>query len=98
MIEGAQATMEQRFLRIVPPGFDFSPSGGAPATCASSCTRTAVTNQTFPSKRAGSNRDFFGPRIGDCCDGDTCTLDRDVLPGRNRVRVRGADTPKIQAH
>jgi len=36
-------------------------------------------------------------RVISCYDGDTCTLDRDILPGRNRVHVRGADAPEIPA-
>jgi micrococcal nuclease len=37
-------------------------------------------------------------RVIACHDGDTCTLDHDILPGRDRVRVRGADAPEIKAH
>src|SRR5262245_23058191 len=37
-------------------------------------------------------------RIVSCYDGDTCTTAREILPGRDRVRVRGADAPEIQAH
>ena len=37
-------------------------------------------------------------RVIRCYDGDTCTVDRDVLPGRNRVRLRNADTAEIEAH
>jgi micrococcal nuclease len=37
-------------------------------------------------------------RVIACYDGDTCTVDHDILPGRDRVRVRGADAPEIQAH
>ena len=35
-------------------------------------------------------------RVVSCYDGDTCTVDRYVLPGRNRVRLRNADTPEIE--
>lgn len=34
-------------------------------------------------------------RVVACYDGDTCTLDREILPGRNRVRLRNADAPEI---
>jgi micrococcal nuclease len=37
-------------------------------------------------------------RVIACYDGDTCTLDHEILPGRDRVRVRGADAPEIKAH
>jgi endonuclease YncB( thermonuclease family) len=37
-------------------------------------------------------------RIIACYDGDTCTVDRDVLPGRDRVRLRNADTAEIKGH
>src|SRR5215831_2135253 len=36
-------------------------------------------------------------RVVYCYDGDTCTIDHDILPGRDRVRVRGADAPEIKA-
>ena len=36
-------------------------------------------------------------RILACYDGDTCTVDRDILPGRDRVRLRNADTAEIEA-
>src|SRR5215475_10874684 len=36
-------------------------------------------------------------RIVSCYEGDTCTTAREILPGRDRVRVRGADAPEIQA-
>jgi endonuclease YncB( thermonuclease family) len=29
-----------------------------------------------------------------CYDGDTCILDREILPGRDRVRLSNADTPE----
>lgn len=35
-------------------------------------------------------------RVLACYDGDTCTVDRDILPGRNRVRLRNADAPEIK--
>jgi micrococcal nuclease len=35
-------------------------------------------------------------RVLACYDGDTCTVDRDILPGRDRVRLRNADTPEIK--
>jgi endonuclease YncB( thermonuclease family) len=35
-------------------------------------------------------------RIITCYDGDTCTVDRDILPGRDRVRLRNADAPEIK--
>ena len=39
-----------------------------------------------------------GPaRVIACYDGDTCTVDHDILPGRDRPRVRGADAPEIKA-
>jgi micrococcal nuclease len=31
-----------------------------------------------------------------CYDGDTCILDREILPGRARVRLSNADTPEIE--
>jgi endonuclease YncB( thermonuclease family) len=31
-----------------------------------------------------------------CYDGDTCRLDRETLPGRDRVRLANADTPEIE--
>jgi len=37
-------------------------------------------------------------RVIACYDGDTCTLDHEILPGRDRVRVRGADAPEMKAH
>ena len=37
-------------------------------------------------------------RVIYCYDGDTCTVDHDILPGRDRVRVRSADAPEIKAH
>jgi micrococcal nuclease len=40
----------------------------------------------------------FQARVVSCYDGDTCTLDHEILPGRDRVRVRGADAPEIKAH
>jgi endonuclease YncB( thermonuclease family) len=36
-------------------------------------------------------------RIIACHDGDTCTVDRDVLPGRNRVRIANIDAPELGA-
>jgi len=35
-------------------------------------------------------------RVLACYDGDTCTVDRDILPGRDRVRLRNADSPEIK--
>jgi endonuclease YncB( thermonuclease family) len=34
-------------------------------------------------------------RVLSCYDGDTCILDREILPGRDRVRLSNADTPEI---
>lgn len=34
-------------------------------------------------------------RVVACYDGDACTLDRDILPGRDRVRLRNADAPEM---
>jgi micrococcal nuclease len=31
-----------------------------------------------------------------CYDGDTCRLEREILPGRDRVRLANADTPEIE--
>jgi endonuclease YncB( thermonuclease family) len=31
-----------------------------------------------------------------CYDGDTCRLEREILPGRNRVRFANVDTPEIE--
>jgi endonuclease YncB( thermonuclease family) len=31
-----------------------------------------------------------------CYDGDTCIVDREILPGRDRVRLANADTPEIE--
>ena len=42
--------------------------------------------------------DAVEARVIACYDGDTCTVDHDILPGRDRVRVRGADAPEMQAH
>src|SRR5262249_23454274 len=36
-------------------------------------------------------------RVVYCYDGDTCTVDHEILPGRDRLRVRGADAPEIKA-
>jgi len=33
--------------------------------------------------------------ILDCHDGDTCRLDREILPGRDRVRIANIDTPEL---
>jgi micrococcal nuclease len=35
-------------------------------------------------------------KVLSCYDGDTCILDRDILPGRDRVRPSNADTPEIE--
>lgn len=30
-----------------------------------------------------------------CYDGDTCTADREILPGRDRIRIENIDAPEI---
>jgi endonuclease YncB( thermonuclease family) len=35
-------------------------------------------------------------KVLSCYDGDTCILDREILPGRDRVRLSNADTPEIE--
>src|SRR4029453_17477521 len=35
-------------------------------------------------------------KVLSCYDGDTCRLEREILPGRDRVRLANADTPEIQ--
>jgi endonuclease YncB( thermonuclease family) len=35
-------------------------------------------------------------KVLSCYDGDTCRLEREVLPGRDRVRLANADTPEIE--
>jgi endonuclease YncB( thermonuclease family) len=35
-------------------------------------------------------------RFDACYDGDTCTVDLYILPGRNRVWLRNADAPEIK--
>lgn len=44
----------------------------------------------------GPRPDRHGPRVIACHDGDTCTVNRDILPGRDRVRLRNADAPEIK--
>jgi endonuclease YncB( thermonuclease family) len=34
-------------------------------------------------------------KVLSCYDGDTCRLEREILPGRDRVRLSNADTPEI---
>jgi endonuclease YncB( thermonuclease family) len=35
-------------------------------------------------------------KVLSCYDGDTCRLEREILPGRDRVRLANADTPEIE--
>jgi endonuclease YncB( thermonuclease family) len=35
-------------------------------------------------------------KVLSCYDGDTCRLEREVLPGRDRMRLANADTPEIE--
>ena len=46
---------------------------------------------------ATSGASAVAARIIACHDGDTCTVDRAVLPGRDRVRLADADAPELAA-
>jgi hypothetical protein len=35
-------------------------------------------------------------KVLSCYDGDTCRLEREILPGRDRIRLANADTPEIE--
>jgi endonuclease YncB( thermonuclease family) len=39
--------------------------------------------------------DPISVKVLSCHDGDTCRLEREILPGRDRVRLANADTPEI---
>jgi hypothetical protein len=42
------------------------------------------------------SREPFTVKVLSCHDGDTCsTLEREILPGRDRIRLANADTPEI---
>jgi endonuclease YncB( thermonuclease family) len=51
----------------------------------------AVLNST-PAMAA----ETFAAKGLSCYDGDTCRLERAILPGRDRVRLANADTPEIE--
>ena len=59
---------------------------------------TVVVALLLSQSAAHANGPTVAARILSCYDGDTCTVDRYILPGRNRVRLRNADTAEIEAH
>jgi hypothetical protein len=43
-----------------------------------------------------SGHEPISAKVLSCYDGDTCILDREILPGRDRVRLSNADTLEIE--
>jgi micrococcal nuclease len=56
---------------------------------------TALTLMILASTAAPGQEPIFA-KVLSCYDGDTCRLEREVLPGRDRVRLANADTPEIE--
>jgi micrococcal nuclease len=58
--------------------------------------RTAVVALIALASTAAAAAEAVTVKMLSCYDGDTCRLERETLPGRDRVRFANADTPEIE--
>jgi endonuclease YncB( thermonuclease family) len=58
--------------------------------------RLIVASLLCCASTASLGQDPIFAKVLSCYDGDTCILDREILPGRDRVRLSNADTPEIK--
>jgi hypothetical protein len=59
--------------------------------------RTAVVALIVLANSAAVGGEPVTVKVLSCYDGDTCRLEREILPGRDRVRLVNADTAEIRA-